>query len=114
MATLSDDAAKRLLIAEASADAGNEIASVLNNAKTLVAQCASSCAAVIVATNVSTTIDFAALKVGDKVVHIPAVAGNADFSTVTTAGTLPAAAVVGDLYVALRALALPAASAAKF
>jgi hypothetical protein len=56
-----------------------------------------------VATNVSQTVDFAALAVGDKVVHIPAVAGNADFTTCATAGTLAVAAVVGDLYIALRA-----------
>jgi hypothetical protein len=59
--------------------------------------------AAIVATNVSQTVDFAALVVGDKVIHVPAVAGNSDFSIVATAGTLPAAAVVGDLYVVLRA-----------
>lgn len=59
--------------------------------------------AAIVATNVSQTVDFAALAVGDIVLHLPAVAGNSDFSVVATAGTLPAAAVVGDLYVALRA-----------
>jgi hypothetical protein len=55
-----------------------------------------------VATNVSATIDFGALKVGDKVIKIPAVAGNAIFYTVAVAGTLPAAAVVGDLYTVFR------------
>lgn len=59
--------------------------------------------AMIVATNVSTTIDFAALQVGDIVLHIPAVAGNSNFLQVATAGTLPAAAVVGDLYEVRRA-----------
>lgn len=67
----------------------------------------------IVATNVSATIDFAGkLSVGDKVVMIPAVAGNSIFYTVVTAGTLPAAAVVGNLYVVIRAK--DAASAVKF
>jgi hypothetical protein len=56
----------------------------------------------IVATNVSTTVDFGALKIGDKVVQIPATAGNAHFLPIVTAGTLPEAAVVGDLYVVLR------------
>jgi len=68
---------------------------------------------VIVATNVSTTVDFAGkLAVGDKVIAIPAVAGNSIFYTVATAGTLPAAAVVGTLYVVIRARV--AASAVKF
>ena len=60
-------------------------------------------AAMIIAAHTSTTTDFGALAVGDIVVHIPAVAGNAIFYTVATAGTLPAAAVVGDLYMAWRA-----------
>lgn len=59
-------------------------------------------AALIIATAVSQTTDFAALAVGDYVVHIPATPGNAGFTHVTTAGTLGAAAVVGDMYIALR------------
>lgn len=67
----------------------------------------------ITATNVSTTIDFAGkLAVADKVIMIPAVAGNSIFYTVATAGTLPAAAIVGNLYVVIRAR--EAASAIKF
>jgi hypothetical protein len=58
----------------------------------------------IVATNVSTTQDFSVLKIGDKVIQIPATAGNAQFLPITTAKTLPEAAVVGDLYVVLRDL----------
>lgn len=114
MALLSDDAVKRLMIGLASADAGNEVATVLQNAKTVSGQSGWSLAAVIVATNVSQTVDFGALAVGDKVVQIPAVAGNSVFTTVAVAGTLPVAAVVGNLYVALRAVSLPAASVAKF
>ena len=61
-------------------------------------------AAMIVATNVSQTIDFAALAVGDLVVMIPATAGNADFiGPIATAGTLGQAAVVGNLYQVYRA-----------
>jgi len=69
---------------------------------------ASNIAAMIVATSVSTTTNFGALQVGDIVIHIPATAGNSSFSTVTTAGTLPAAAVVGDLYMVTRAQNLDA------
>lgn len=69
---------------------------------------ASSVAAAIVATNVSATIDFAALAVGDLLVHVPATAGNAAFETIATAGTKPTAAVVGDLYVAIRKIDLDA------
>ena len=61
------------------------------------------CAALIVATATSQTTDFGALAVGDRVVVIPAAAGNSHFVTVTTAGTLGEAAVVGSLYIALRA-----------
>jgi hypothetical protein len=60
--------------------------------------------AMIVATATSTTTDFGSLVVGDKVLLIPATAGNAQFLTVATAGTLPEAAVVGDMYLVLRAL----------
>ncbi len=56
----------------------------------------------VVATSTSSTTNFAALAVGDLLIHIPATAGNSSFGTVVTAGTAPAAAVVGDLYVALR------------
>jgi hypothetical protein len=42
------------------------------------------------------------------------VAGNAIFYTVAVAGTLPAAAVVGDLYTVFRAFAKPAARTEKF
>lgn len=108
---LSLDATKRLIESLASQDAGNEVATILNRSSSGQAQAAWTMAAVIVATNVSATIDFAALKVGDQLVHIPAVAGNAAFETVATAATKPSAAVVGDLYVALRALPTVAASA---
>lgn len=86
---------------------GLEVASALDTASakvaTLEAAFGFSIPAVIVATNVSTTVNFGALLVGDYVVHIPAIAGNANFWTIATAGTLPAAAVVNDLYVVLRA-----------
>ena len=62
--------------------------------------------ALIIATSTSQTTDFGALAVGDYVIHIPATPGNAGFTHVTTAGTLGAAAVVGDLYLVMRAVSL--------
>lgn len=58
----------------------------------------------IVATSTSTTTNFGILKIGDKVIQIPATAGNAQFLPITVNKTLPEAAVVGDLYVVLRDL----------
>ena len=67
-----------------------------------------SASALIIATSTSQTTDFAALAVGDYVIHIPATPGSAGFTHVTTAGTLGAAAVVGDLYMAMRLVNLDA------
>ena len=106
MSNLSNDAQKRLLVATGSKEVGNEIASAVNLAEAVASQHAQVVAAMIVATSTSTTTDFGALAVGDKVLHIPAVAGNAAFLSVATKGTLPSAAVVGDLYLVLRALDL--------
>jgi len=55
----------------------------------------------IIATGVSTTVDFGSLKVGDIVLDVKPALGEAKFMVVTTAGTLPAAAVSGNLYVVL-------------
>lgn len=113
MSSLSADTAR--LLAEAipsnANGAANEIADKLNKADALWAQIARTAAACIIATATSTTTDFASLAVGDLLVHIPATAGNAAFETVATAGTKPSAAVVGDLYIALRAKSALAASA---
>ena len=87
--------AKRVVIATAKQEDGNEILSAINN-------CAWGVPAMIVAAHVSSTTDFSALKVGDIVIHIPATAGNTSFSQVVTVGTLPTAAVVGDLYMVHR------------
>lgn len=103
---ISAKTAARLLTALASQDSGNEVLSQLNNA-------AFALPAVIVAAHVSTTTDFAALAIGDLVVHIPATAGSASFSKVIASGTLPAAAVVGDLYIAIRSAANAVASSVK-
>lgn len=114
---LSTSAVKALMTACASADLGNEVATAINKGEKAldIQEGLYGIAAVIVATNVSTTIDFAALAVGDKIIQIPATPGNADYlAAVATAGTLPEAAVVGDLYLVLRAFTVPTATAIKF
>lgn len=60
-------------------------------------------ARLIVATSTSATTDFRTLEAGDRVLVIPTAAGNSRFVTVAANGTLPIAAVVGTLYVVLRA-----------
>jgi hypothetical protein len=111
---LSAEAVKRLMIAAGDADLGNEIGSAIDSGSAHSDQAAAHIAAFIVATSVSPTTDFAALKVADKVVQIKAVAGNAVFTTVATAGTLPVAAVVGDLYIVIRGFAAPVKRTSKF
>lgn len=96
---LSDQAVKNLMSAVTSAEFGNLMADGID-AGLLSSHVV---AGLIVATNVSQTIDFASLKVGDKVVAIGAVAATTNFVTVATAGTLGQAAVVGSLYIVLRA-----------
>lgn len=110
--SVSADTVIRLMQSLTKESAGNEVATLLNNHDALKAQSNWAIPAAIVAAHVSATTDFAALAVGDLLVHIPAVAGNAVFETVATAGTKPSAAVVGDLYIALRKITYPAASAA--
>tara|TARA_R110002050_G_scaffold116946_1_gene233591 strand:- start:7487 stop:7807 length:321 start_codon:yes stop_codon:yes gene_type:complete len=56
----------------------------------------------IIATNVSQTIDFGSLKVGDHVIIIKPASGPAQFVTIAVAGDLGTAAVVGQLYIVLR------------
>lgn len=107
---LSLDTVQRLITSLASQAAGNEVASILNRSASGQAQAGWSLSAVIIATSVSTTVDFAALKVGDQLIHIPAVAGNSNFETVATAATKPSAAVVGDMYILLRVLPAAVAS----
>lgn len=113
--SLSKNAVTRLITALADSsspvtqNAGNEVASAINAG---IADLGGFyLPAVIVAAHVSATTDFAALAVGDYVVHIPAAAGNAIFYTVVTAGTLPAAAIVGDLYMVARLKPVSAPSA---
>jgi hypothetical protein len=112
MAALSDASLRSLAISLTSATRGNEVATAINKGEALVSQSALCIAAGITATNVSQTIDFAALQVGDKVLMIPATAGSADFiGPIATAGNLGQAAVVGNFYLVLRAIDLSAATA---
>lgn len=88
--------------AVADAGVGAELVAAVNGA---AASAAAShvVAAAIVATAVSQTTDFAALKVGDLVAVLPAVAGDTTFiGPIAVDGTLGKAAVVGNLYIALR------------
>jgi hypothetical protein len=108
---LSKNEMRRLIIALASAPVGNSVADKIEAGNGLAGQSGWSIAAAIVATSTSTTTNFAALAVGDKIVAIPAVAGTAYFETVVTAGTKPSAATIGNLYVVLRAFSAPTAHA---
>lgn len=56
------------------------------------------------ATDTSTTVDFGDLKEGDILIQIEAVAGTVLFDVVVADGTAPSAAVVGDLYIGIRAV----------
>jgi len=111
---LSTSLVNRILLAFTSKDLGNEAVNAINKGAALADQTGWCAARLIVATNVSQTVDFGALKIGDKVLHVPSAAGNADFRTCAVAGDLGAAAVVGDLYVVMRAYAVPAASTQGF
>lgn len=111
--SLSQNALKRLIIGLSGSKPGNEVADFLEAGKALASASAWSIPAAIIATSVSTTVDFAALAVGDLLVHIPAAAGNSAFESVATAGTKPSAAVIGDLYVVLRAFSVPATHGLK-
>ena len=111
---LSTSLVNRILLAFTSKDLGNEAVNAINKGAAVADQTGWCAARLIVATNVSQTVDFGSLKLGDKILHIPATAGNADFQVCATLGTLPVAAVVGDLYVVMRAYVAPAASTQGF
>lgn len=109
---LSAAAAKAVAIAMGDNPTAQEVCVAVNNGNALALISGASIALAIVATSTSTTLNFAALAVGDLVMVLPASAGNSHFVLCATAGTLPEAAVNGSLYVALRQLVLPAATAA--
>lgn len=102
---LSEELRKRLVIAVTDAAIGKEIADVVDASTAAIAQMPIVVAGAIVATSVSQTTDFGSLLVGDKVAMIPAAAGSADFIAISVAGDLGQAAVVGNLYIVLRARA---------
>jgi hypothetical protein len=110
---LSEALVKRLMHAVTDQALGRELVDAINKGEALQAQSGKVIAAAIVATAVSQTTDFGALKVGDQVLMVPATAGNADFITVAVAGDLGQAAVVGNIYLVLRDFAAPAASSIK-
>lgn len=113
MALISEDTRRRAIHALGSPVAGGELCDKLNLADAAATQDLFAIVALIVATNVSATIDFGGLVVGDKILISPAAAGNSMFVTCAVAGTLPQAAVVGSLYVVLRAFAAPTAVSQK-
>jgi len=88
----------------------NPIVDVVNTLSTTVAGIEAAVttvvAAAIVATSTSQTTDFGVLLTTDKVVMIPATAGSADFITPNATGTLGQSAIVGNLYLVLRAVTL--------
>jgi hypothetical protein len=96
---ISDADVRRLISAATDTSLGQRLANAVN----MVAQSGFYIPAVIVASSTSTTTNFGALAIGDRVVIVPATAGNAQFVTVAAAGTLPQPAVVGSLYIVLRA-----------
>lgn len=110
---LSDNAAKRIMHALGDQTAGREVIDAVNKGSSFQAQSAKVIVAAIVATSVSQTTDFGALLVGDQVLMIPATAGSADLITISTAGNLGQAAVVGNIYVALRSFVADAANSTK-
>ena len=87
----------------AGALANNRVAQAL-----IAALGAYSISGAIPATSTSTTTNFGTLQVGDFLVHLPASPGSAQFAAVVTAGTAPFAAVIGDLYLVMRAVNLDA------
>jgi hypothetical protein len=94
MAILSSKSKRIIEVALANRVAKNELVAAIGSHA--VVMCA-------VATNVSTTVDFGALKAGDFLVRIKAgTTGGALFDVCIADGTAPAAAVVGDLYVGIR------------
>jgi len=110
MATLSQAASKAIAVALANNVVAPEVIQAVADARAVADQGAVIIAATIVATSVSQTTDFGALLENDIVLVIAASAGNAHFVEIATAGDLGEAAVVGSLYVVLRAASLPAAA----
>lgn len=110
---LSENLVKRLMHAIGDQALARELADAVDSTSAFQAQSGQVVAALIIATAVSQTTDFGALRVGDRVLMIPATAGNADLITISTIGDLGQAAVVGNAYLVLRPFSAPAASTVK-
>ena len=112
MAKLTTQTVKNLMSATLGQNEGNDVDTKLNQGDALASGVTHKLVAAIVATNVSQTIDFGVLAVGDMVAMIPATAGSADaIGPVAVAGTLGQAAVVGNLYLVTRSVVAPLAAA---
>ncbi len=110
---LSENLTKRIMHAVGDQVTARELVDAIDAHTAFVAASAKVVAGAIVATAVSQTTDFASLAVGDRVLMIPATAGNADLITITVAGDLGQAAVIGNIYVVLRTFTAPAGSTVK-
>ena len=92
------------------APAAKVIAGALANSKVAQALIAAlgsySISGSIIATNVSESVNFGSLLIGDYLVHIPASPGGVQFAAVVAAGNAPYAAVIGDLYLVMRPIDL--------
>lgn len=111
---ISDSSVKSLAVGLANTSAALEIAKAINNGDANATQSPFVIANLIVATSVSTTTNFGSLKKNDLVLILAATDDTAQFVKVSTDATLPQAAVVGSLYVVLRAYSAPSAPAVKF
>lgn len=105
---MSAQLVSRMGLALGNTQAGKEVSGLLNGSGALMAQTAQSMPALIIATGTSTTVDFGSLVVGDRIIHIPASAGNSVSLLCATAGTLPISAVNGDTYLVYRTFTRPA------
>lgn len=114
MANLTQAASKSLAVALGNNVVAPEVIQAVSDARTVADQSVLAVAGLITATNVSQTIDFASLLVGDLVLHTLIADGTSVWLTaIATAGTLGVAAVVGDHYMVLRKLTFQTAVAIK-
>lgn len=112
MAKLTTQTVKNLMSAVLGQTEGNDVATKLNQADALAEGVTHKFVSLIIATNVSQTIDFGILRVGDQVMMIPATAGSADqIGPIAVAGNLGQAAVVGNAYLVFRSVVTPLAAA---
>jgi len=111
---LSETLVKRIQHAVTDVALGNELVNAINSAEADTLQSLLVIGGLITATAVSQTTDFGSLRVGDRVLMFAPAAGNAQsIGPIVTAGTLGVAAVVGNVYLVLRAPVAAAASTTK-